>query len=69
MATAAFEIGERVELRFYPYCIGTVIDIAGCFRISEMVLSPNYTVRWDDEELGETSNLRNSDLYRYPGGR
>lgn len=66
---AGFELNERVELRFYPYCVGTVVAITGEFRIGEIVLSPVYTVKWDDAELGETGGLRNSDLYRYMGGR
>lgn len=57
------KIGQRVGLRFYPFCDGTITEILEPLKVGQIFVSEKYNVKWDNPEYGESDWLHDNDLF------
>ena len=56
------EVGQRVTLKYFPFCDGVIVEVLEPLKIGEFVVRQNYKVQWDDPSYGITDLISAGDL-------
>lgn len=56
------KIGERVRLKWYPYCAGEIIEVQEPLQIGDVFVAHRYKIKWDLEKYGTSEWLSNYDV-------
>jgi hypothetical protein len=58
------EVGQRVGLRFFPFCDGTIIEILEPLKVGSIIVAQKYRVKWDKAKYGVSDWLSDHDLLK-----
>ncbi len=59
--------GERVRLRWYPFCAGEIIEVLEPLKVGDIHVASRYKIKWDSEKHGISDWVSDYDLTRIVG--